>query len=294
MAMAHLSWSIEMSEIDNGMGRSDNIARVMARGNGWTRSGRGGTIESDPTTQLIMRSKSLLTLLLLLLLLTCGGMAFAEEADQYFPLEKGHYWIYKGETKWVQKNPATDENEVKSKILTWRTEVVDSTSRGNVYAALLKGFPSDLAWYQPAEKREDHLIVRVGSCAYHLFDGDSALKAWATIKDESKSLDDLVNGDSLLIDAPLAEGKVYGNFTYTTRGMYCWIVEHGEPNFDASRINGIRPKPNMESFDVAFRTNPSHIIFKFVPGVGIIHYVYVHHGTVSETDLSLIETGHLR
>jgi len=34
---------------------------------------------------------------------------------------------------------------------------------------------------------------------------------------------------------------------------------------------------------------PGYEIIEFVPGVGITRYTFFHHGTVSETDLRLIE-----
>ena len=45
----------------------------------------------------------------------------------------------------------------------------------------------------------------------------------------------------------------------------------------------------MSQFLLSFRTRPDHTIIEFVPGIGITRYVYVHHGTVAEADVKLIE-----
>ena len=103
-----------------------------------------------------------LTLLLLAALFGLSTDVFADSKHpNYFPLKKGTYWIYRGETKFLvpRKNAAGDEkqkgvaNEEKSEVLTWKMEVIDTLERPNVFAALIKGGPWDLAWYEPGKAR---------------------------------------------------------------------------------------------------------------------------------------------
>jgi len=214
-----------------------------------------------------------------------------QAAPEYFPLEKGTFWIYRGETKFLVKNPDTGKNEPKAEVLTWRMEVVDTVARDHLFAALIKGAPFDLSWYEPGKERGDYLIVRVGTAAYYLFDGDSARNAWAKIKDEAQSLADLDKGGELLIDAPLMEGKVYaGDFANLARGRYCWIVE-SEGGVNLKWFPAAEKLGNPRYFTLAYRTSPDHQIIGFVPGLGIVGFQYVHHGTLSETNLGLIEFG---
>jgi hypothetical protein len=74
-----------------------------------------------------------------------------QAAPEYFPLEKGSFWIYRGETKFLVKNPATGKNEPKAEVLTWKMAVVDTVTRDLLFAALIKGAPFDLSWYEPGK-----------------------------------------------------------------------------------------------------------------------------------------------
>jgi hypothetical protein len=214
-----------------------------------------------------------------------------QAASDYFPLEKGNFWIYRGETKFLVKNPASGKNEPKTEVLTWKMEVVDTAARNLLFAALIKGAPFDLGWYEPGKERGDYLIVRVGTAAYYLFDGEKARGAWAKIKDESQSLEDLDKDGELLIDAPLMKGKVFGGeFNALVRGRYCWVVE-GEREFNPKRFPAAGKLISPRDFTLAYRTSPDHQILDFVPGLGIVGFEYVHHGTLSETNLGLIEFG---
>lgn len=224
----------------------------------------------------------------ILLFAFCGNL-FA--TPEYFPLEKGNYWIYRGETKFLVKNPSTDKNEPKTEVLTWKMEVVDTASRNLLFAALIKGAPFDLAWYEPGKAREDYLIVRVGTATYYLFRGGAALAAWAKIKDEAQSLVDLDKEGELFLDAPLTEGKVFGGeFIHLASGRNCWLVQ-GEREFNPKRFPAAGKLIAPRDFTLVYRTNPDHQTLDFVPGLGIVGYQYVHHGTLSETDLGLVKFG---
>jgi len=226
-----------------------------------------------------------------ILLTLCGTLFAAPQEPDYFPLVKGNYWVYRGETKFLVRNPATEKNEPKTEVLTWRMEVVDTITHNLLFAALIKGAPHDLAWYEPGKARGDYLIVRVGTATYYLYSGETALEAWAKIKDETQSLVDLDDTGELFLDAPLMDGKVFGgDFHNLLRGRYCWVVE-GETPFNPKRFPAAGKLVNPRDFTLTYRTNPDHVFIDFVPGLGIVGYQYGHHGTLSETNLALIEFG---
>ncbi len=229
----------------------------------------------------------LVLLVSVIVLLVLGLLAHAEDTSTYFPLSKGSYWIYRGEVKWVQKNDTTGKHEDQSKTLTWKMEVIDTASRGLVFAALLKGLPSDLSWYEEGKERGTHLIVRVGSAAYHLLYGENALKAWQKIKDTKESLHELVDSESLFLDAPLIDRKIFGDFAQSTTGRYCWVVE-GESAY-TDKVKGAPSLKDGRVFTMTYRTSPDFQSVAYVPGLGIVHYRYHHNGTPAECDMQLIE-----
>ncbi len=217
--------------------------------------------------------------------------AFAENSGDYFPLEKGNFWIYRGEVSWVQRNPATDENEIKKQTLTWKMEVVDTARRGKYFGALIKGMPNDLAWYEPGKSRGDYMILREGRTKYFLLSGDNAKTAFAKLQSKNEPLDKLVVTDDIILDLPLTVDKTFGGDpAYPDRRRYCWVVEGAEDPFDNSTVKGA-PSEAKREFFLTYRTGPDHQFLDFVPNLGIVNYTYGHHGTVSECDMTLVEFG---
>ena len=234
-----------------------------------------------------------LFLLVCVTALLLGSFLKAEQEADYFPLTKGNYWIYQGETKFLVNNPVSKQNEPKTEVLTIKMEVVDTAEGGNYFAALIKGMPSDLAWYEPGKPRGDYLILRVGSATYYKYTGERALKAWQALQENDlEKLETPEMYRESLIDAPLMVGKVYdGDFLNRVRGTrYCMDVESVAP-FDTKPYPNASGLKNPVVFLCAYRTSPDHSIISFVPGLGITGYVYKHHGTLAETDLKLIEFG---
>ena len=158
---------------------------------------------------------------------------FAETPPD-FPLEKGNYWVYRGEVKFlVPKNEEEKQNggfsEPKNEVVTWKMEVIDTLERNeDVFAALIKGGPWDLAWYQSGKERGDYMILRVGKYLYYLYSGEEALELWEKLQaSDSGRLPDLGNQEAFL-DFPLATGKVFGCIgeDYINRlssGRHCWL-----------------------------------------------------------------------
>lgn len=95
-----------------------------------------------------------------------------------------------------------------------------------------------------------------------------------------------------MLDCPLVQGKVFGgDFLNRVRGTrYCWFVENERP-FDTKPFPNATALKHPHEFSCVFRTSPDHSIMNFVPGLGITGYLYKHHGTLSETDLKLVEFG---
>jgi hypothetical protein len=209
-----------------------------------------------------------------------------ETPPEWFPLSAGTTWVYKGTTKWTQ----SDSGEVAEKPVTWKMQVLETLTRAHVTAATVKGYPLDLAHFEESKAPGDYLIVRVGTSKYYLLRPNRVEEALRRLRDENDLLGGLVREDEIILDAPLVPGKIFGETNQITRQdrSYSWIVEDVRPA-DLRGIKGVAPDAQKLEYEVRQRTLPDHQIVTFVPGIGITHYVYGHHGTVSETDVKLVE-----
>jgi hypothetical protein len=208
-------------------------------------------------------------------------------SPELFPMSKGTYWIYRGEVKWQYGET------VKSTKVEWKMEVVEAIVRTDDAAAVLKGGPWDLPWFQPDRQRGDYSLVRIGQTKFYLLSGDKVAQALERLKNPSQLLTDLVDDSDLILQFPLKEGARFGEADQLNRkdGMYVWRVERPE----RVRLQDIKGFPRGEQieYSIAFLTYPEHTYISFVPGIGITGFRYGHHGTVSEVWLKLAEFHHV-
>ena len=215
----------------------------------------------------------------------CAGDEFS--TNVFFPLKKGSYWVYQGQTKWT--SPGT--SAVLEKTMTWKMLVEDVFRRGDCTVAVVNGHPQDLAWYEDGKSPGQYLIVQVNG-KYYLIEGDERIhEVLARVQDQNDKLADLGYDWELFLEKPLAKYQSYGEESQLARDdrFYSWFVED-ESTAELSQVKGQFPLGEIyKKYHLALRTLPDHIFFDFVPGIGITHYSYAHHGTVASTDLQLIE-----
>jgi hypothetical protein len=231
-----------------------------------------------------MMKKSLLLLLLLLAVFVVNYSSAAENtAMSLFPLEKGAVWLYKGKIEWT---PEGENQKVKSRIITWPMTVKEVFESPAAKVALVTGFPNDVAWYEEGMTPKCSLIVEAENAVY--WNGyeteKEAQEAAKTIVEKAAN-----NGDDLhvLFEFPLTEGKLYDSIDESrTDNMYAWYVE--KVTKATIKVKGLKARKVNKS-KVIYRTNPDHIIVVFAESVGIVRYVYEHHGTVAFEDLRLVE-----
>lgn len=209
-----------------------------------------------------------------------------EETQEWFPLSKGTTWVYEGTCKWTRSG----SGEVAEKPVTWTMQVMETLTRCQVTAAVVKGYPLDLAHFENGKVPGDYLIVRVGPGKYYLLRQNRAEEALRRLRDERDLLHGLVRDEEIILDIPLVRGKIYGETEQITRQdqSYSWIVEDARPA-KLRGIKGIASAGRKVEYEITLRTRPDHQIVDFVPGIGITRYVYGHHGTVSQTDVRLVE-----
>lgn len=217
-----------------------------------------------------------------------ASAADAVGVENGFPLSKGNYWTYKGTVKYQKQG----FEKVFEKAASIKMEVTDVIGRDGIFAAKIKGYPLELAGFdERASERGNYLLVRAGSGSYYLL-GESAIgEALKKIGDPDDVLHELVDESDLIIDLPLAKGKVFGEAEQVTRtdGKYCWRVDECVDT-DLSAVKGAGMAATKE-FWLFHSTNPDTQKVGFVPGIGITSYSYRHNGTVMEFDVKLAECG---
>jgi hypothetical protein len=227
-----------------------------------------------------------LVLVALLLFSALIPTAFAAApAPAAFPLAKGAFWVYEGPVTWTPDGA----DKPQEKVMTWKMEITDVIERDWVQAAVVKGHPMDLAFYEEGRKPDDYLLVSVRGQQYYLVAGDAVADALKKLKDAEDPLTDLVKDTDLILDLPLTPGKAFGETAQITRpdNMYVWVVG-AEQKAQLSKVKGA-PAAALTESELTFTTLSDNATVKFVPGVGITAYEWNHHGTVSTVDVKLIE-----
>ncbi len=89
-----------------------------------------------------------------------------------------------------------------------------------------------------------------------------------------------------LLELPLAVGRKWDQDPAREDTWYCWCVE--QVHARGLSIGGFASRGPLKTYRLAYRTCPDHQLLDIVPGLGIVRYVYNHHGTVISTDARLI------
>lgn len=220
------------------------------------------------------------------LLSTIPGLVFSNPTQpgrsslsDAFPLFDGTCWKYKGKVKWS----VPDSPEIREDTITWMMEIVETIERNGITAARAKGHPADLAWYDENRQPGDYLIAHTGEDRYYMLERLRAEKVLERLLDKNDSLDGLFDESELFLDLPLSINKTFGGLDSGCR----WQVIEID-SLDPWLIREL-PLPRFTRYSLALVTLPDHTILDFVPGIGIARYRYVHHGTVCEVDVKLVD-----
>lgn len=240
------------------------------------------------------KSISFLYVILTIILLACSGpenisrMPVVESTrypsltiQEYFPLKRGAYWVYKGDVKWTKP----DSTDVVDEEITWKMEVKRVFQRNNVVGYEMLGAPWDLAWYEENKEPSEYGIIQTGGKYYQ-----TSLQTVWRLMDETDVLQGLVNENEIFLEIPLIRGKKFCDTFSITRsdGMYCWTVGDAI-QADTANIKGVDSSATRTEFPIFYGTLPDHSQIQFIPGIGISRYVYHHNGTISDVDVHLIE-----
>ena len=205
---------------------------------------------------------------------------------QGLPLETGTMWVYEGPVSWGPDG----SDSVTERVMTWEMAVTETIERQHVFAAVIKGYPLDLAFYEEGETQPGtYLIIRLGTDLYYLLVEERVPETLNRLRDDDDILTDLVYDSECILDLPLESGKIFGETFQLARqdGMYFWNVT-GEDAIVLKDIEGTVPESQVSQYGLAFLTLSDDLRVEFVPGLGFTRYVYNHHGSTAELDLRLV------
>ena len=171
------------------------------------------------------------------------------------PLRAGTVWVYSAAVSWTE----VSSQQVRDTTLTWRTEVLSVLDSAGARIAVVRNWPTALAWWDPSKLPDTTRILCIGDTVYQM-DGASTRPP---------------TDDDLLFLFPLAIGKLYGRDPKSRDDtFYAWYVESARGD---------------SSFTVTYRTLPDHQFIVFIRGRGIVEYTYGHHGTVANAYARLVQ-----
>ena len=175
--------------------------------------------------------------------------------------------------------------------MTWKMEIVDEIRNPVFRAALIQGHPRDLCWYENGRLPDQYLLVDVQNQYFYWFEGEKAREVFLKIKEGKENVGALITQGEVVLRWPAEEGLIWGDVAQVIDrkdSFYNWLVESVKPTH-LSNVAGLKTKNNLSDYRLVFRTLPDHQFIDFIPGVGIEHYQYGHHGTISEVDMHLVE-----
>ena len=184
------------------------------------------------------------------------------------PLRVGTVWVYSAAVSWTDSR----SQNVRDTTLTWRTEVLSVSDSADARIAVVRNWPTALAWWEPSKLPDTTRILCVGDKVYHM---------------DRESIRAPID-DDLLFSFPLATEKLYGrNPKDRDDTFYAWYVESAIPADSAMVRMGAQRRDS--AFTISYRSLPDHQILVFVRGLGIVEYTYGHHGTVANARARLVE-----
>lgn len=239
-----------------------------------------------------MRLNSVFLLWLILIGFPASSPSQEQSLEQMLRLKSGNTWIYRGTVEWTTVTTPQQKSNIRSKQLTWKSEILEESVHGSLMAYLVHGSLADLPWYRPGKQLGDYLWIVYQARFYELTLQPNLL---ARFHDPKDSMVDLIDSDEPMIELPFRLAK------YTTALhpaekrerddlLYCWNVDSQMRH--AIRVKGV-PSRSFTQWRLVYRTLPDDEARLIAPGIGFTRYRYSHHGTVSEAHMKLVEA-HLK
>lgn len=210
------------------------------------------------------------TLVLALVGSTCQGLV----------LTPGTTWTYRAQVAW---GVGTSDSTARQPI-GWITSVTTVRASDAGVAATVQGWPTDLAWWTPGRMPATSVLYCVGGRIYllHPQPGTAPQLVDALLRGQRAP-----TSDELILSLPLHTGDLYGRDPVERHDtFYAWFVESAELPPDS--VRHLRPGSMDSLYSLVYRSVPDYTLIGFVPGLGVVHYVYSHHGTTAESEAWLV------
>jgi len=221
-----------------------------------------------------------------MLMLLGGGAARAQQPlEDQLRLKTGNYWVYAGTVAW---SDVTAKNSYSAKKITWKTEILEKATRGNLKAYRVRGSFADLSWYEPEDKPGQYLWIIYQNRFYSLALNSDLLRRF---HDPNDSLVSAVLDEEPVLQLPLRLNECTTELQpdeprERDDKLYCWHMEKKQMGKVSAR--GVAENP-VTQWIAWYRTMPEHHVLGFAPGVGIISYDFSHHGSIYEAHVKLAE-----
>lgn len=202
-----------------------------------------------------------------------------------WPLARGTRWVYDG-----TRVQTLGQGRVATNSVRLTCEVLESQTQRGHRVAKLRNFPLAISPWE-AVASNTVVLIRTPGGAIHALEDSQAQHVLARLADAKDALDNLLDAETQVLAWPLRAGQRWGGDAAALQrldGWYGWQVESQR----AARrygLAGLLWWRKQAVFEIAYRTCAEHIAMQFVPGVGLLAYEDVHHGTPAEVHLKLVE-----
>jgi hypothetical protein len=156
--------------------------------------------------------------------------------------------------------------------------VLLSREDAGLAASVVRGWVTDLPWFEPGRKPTETVAIRLDGRVYFVSPSSTPT---ALVNAGATAWREAVADIEPSLVFPLRPGASWARADEDrTDGLYQW-------NVDRMSRERVPAMGTQETFHLRYQTLPDHQWLAVAPAVGVVAYVYDHHGTTSHVVLRL-------